>query len=371
MTHSTPKQRLLIVQRVITPYRFELLEKLLPYFTSIVILSSYGQKMGANTTADTASSTSTITVHRLRSIKLPYRGESRGWSFYLYPQSILHLFKTDIVLLEGTTNLANNIYLVPLARLLRKKIIWWDAGYSPSIRTARRKKIDTFVSKLIHLTHKQIAYSSSAETYMKKYMGARSCSTTLNTISTTYFEKIKGAIKQSIQQHTLDATNIKLLYVGAVEKRKKIIEIIALVNKLNNSSRQFHLTIIGDGDFLERSKAFVKKQNINNIIFTGRIYDKEELKPYYFSSDLFVMPGDGGLALAQALLFGLPVVCVAADGTERDYIDDKSYILNSFDELEDFLLNFTDNYNRKSTLDSMACLQDQHFITSLVNTLTS
>jgi glycosyltransferase involved in cell wall biosynthesis len=37
-------------------------------------------------------------------------------------------------------------------------------------------------------------------------------------------------------------------------------------------------------------------------------------------SDLFVLPGLGGLAINQAMMHGLPVVCGPADGTERDLL---------------------------------------------------
>lgn len=311
-----------------------------------------------------------VYIRWLRSIKLPYRGESRTWSFFFYPQAIFFLRQVDVVLLEGTTNLANNIYLIPIAKLFRKKIVWWDAGYSPPIRSERRKKIDLFASIFIGMTNKQIAYSTCAKQYLEMHMGALNCSLVLNTISTTYFNKVKKDVILSIQEHHLDIKNIKLLYVGAIEKRKKVIELISLVKKLSNSHRTFHLTIIGDGNYLGACKKFVQNNNIEHVVFTGRIYNKDKLKPYYFSSDLFVMPGDGGLALAQSLLFGLPAVCVAADGTELDYIDDKSYILDCFDQLEKFLDSFPASYDRKSVLSSMERLQDQHFISSLVEVLT-
>ncbi len=362
-------QKLLIVQRVLTPYRYELLEKLSPYFKSITILSSNGEKSGAAKSVNISSHSDNVIVKWLSSIKLSYSGESRSCSFFIYPQSVFKLKEMDILLLEGTTNLINNIYLILIAQLLRKKVVWWDAGYSPPVRSLRRKNIDRFVSMFIRLTDKQIAYSSTAQKYMQKYMGANNCSLVLNTISTTYFSQIKQEVIDSIQAHQFDVKKIKLLYVGAIEKRKKVLELIALVNDLNNTTQEYSLTIIGDGDYLETCKGFVESNKIDKVKFAGRIYNKEDLKPYYFNSDLFVMPGDGGLAIAQSLLFGLPCVCTAADGTELDYIDDKQYILNSFSELEFFLKNFSKKYNRSSVLDAIERLQDKYFILSMVKAL--
>ena len=207
---------------------------------------------------------------------------------------------------------------------------------------------------------------------MIEHISAQNCSTVLNTIFTTYLENAREEIINSIGKHELDKSNIKLLYVGAVEERKKILELIELLQKIPTKARHYHLTIIGDGDHLAACKLFVKSNNINNITFAGRIYELNELKPYYLTADLFVMPGDGGLAIAQSLLFGLPAICIATDGTdgtERDYIDDKNYILNDFDKLPRFLENFPQHYDRKTVLPAFDRLLDNKFISAIKQTL--
>ena len=51
-----------------------------------------------------------------------------------------------------------------------------------------------------------------------------------------------------------------------------------------------------------------------------------------------MLPGDGGLAILQSLLYGLPVLCIkGADGTERDYILDSSFLLDSLKDVSPFL----------------------------------
>jgi glycosyltransferase involved in cell wall biosynthesis len=42
---------------------------------------------------------------------------------------------------------------------------------------------------------------------------------------------------------------------------------------------------------------------------------------YFQAADVFVMPGLGGLALHQAMVNGLPVICAPADGTELDLVE--------------------------------------------------
>jgi len=332
--------KILIVQRVLTRYRYELLSKLSSHCKSLVFTTSRGDESGALKVYYPKEVKSNITIHYLKALKFPYQGESRETFLFFYPQIVKYIRGKDIIILEGTTNILNNIFIIPFAKLLRKKTIWWDSGYSLKKRTFKRKLIDTSVSFFVKSTDVQLAYSTKAKKYIQQYMGASHCTLLLNTINTDYFALIRNEVQEHIANYKFDPMHIKLLFVGAVEQRKKIKELIDIVNNLNlRSKRKFSLTIIGGGAFLDELTHYVKEKSLNFIRFTGPIYDKNELKCFYFQSDLFVLPGDGGLAIVQALLYGLPVVCVSADGTEEDYIEHKEYILNNLDELENFLFH--------------------------------
>ena len=45
-----------------------------------------------------------------------------------------------------------------------------------------------------------------------------------------------------------------------------------------------------------------------------------ELKPYFAEADLFVLPGTGGLAVQEAMSYGLPVIVAKGDGTQDDLV---------------------------------------------------
>ena len=46
----------------------------------------------------------------------------------------------------------------------------------------------------------------------------------------------------------------------------------------------------------------------------------EELKPYFEEADLFVLPGTGGLAVQEAMSYGLPIIVAQGDGTQDDLV---------------------------------------------------
>ena len=333
-------KNILIVQRVITSYRLDLLKELCNYFDKVGVVTSQGEESGTLKKANTDKAINeynNLQVHELNAFKIKYKGDTRSTSLFFYPKVISLINKYDVLLLEGTTNIINNSYIIPIARMLGKKVIWWDSGYSEEIRTTKRKVIDFCIKPFIKMTHIQMAYSSKGKEYIEKYMGGENVFLNLNTINTKYFETIKGEVANSIKNYKFDDKHLKLLYVGVVEKRKKIEELIQIVQRLNaeNLNKKYNLTIIGGGEQLEELKS---KYLNSNIIFHGPIYDQETLKTFYFNSDLFVLPGDGGLAILQSLLYGLPVLCLkGADGTERDYLPDESFLKNDLNEIYEFL----------------------------------
>ncbi len=333
--------RILFIQRVITAYRLDLIKEFCTSYKHVGIISSKGTQTGTLKMASKSNfetECKNLSIHILSSIRLKYKGDSRSTSIFLYPKAIKYFSNYDIIVFEGTTNILNNSFLIPYAKSQRKKMIFWDAGYALDKRSLKRKVIDNINLPLVRLTDIQMAYSTLAKNYMIKNMGAQNAFVNLNTINTTYFEQIEIEVANSISSYSFDKSNIKLLYVGVIEERKKIKELIDIILLLNKKNMRFSLSIIGDGNYINTLKEYTILNK--EISFLGSIYDKEVLKSYYFNSDLFVLPGDGGLAIVQSYLFGLPVVCTkGADGTEMDYITFKPFLLNNLNELYHLLDN--------------------------------
>ena len=78
------------------------------------------------------------------------------------------------------------------------------------------------------------------------------------------------------------------------------------------------LVIIGDGP--ERASLGSLARGIYpSAEFIGARHG-EELKAYFTEADLFVLPGTGGLAIQEAMSYGLPVIVAQGDGTQDDLV---------------------------------------------------
>jgi glycosyltransferase involved in cell wall biosynthesis len=78
------------------------------------------------------------------------------------------------------------------------------------------------------------------------------------------------------------------------------------------------LWIVGDGPERESLQALAKSI-YPSAEFPGS-RTGPDLEPYLTDADLFVLPGTGGLAVQQAMAYGLPVIVAEGDGTQDDLV---------------------------------------------------
>jgi glycosyltransferase involved in cell wall biosynthesis len=108
-----------------------------------------------------------------------------------------------------------------------------------------------------------------------------------------------------------------VLFVGRLQARKRVDLLLRSCAALP-AERQPQLTIVGDGPVRKDLQALAA-EIYPRAVFTGEKHGLE-LDPYYISADLFVLPGTGGLAVQQAMSWGLPVIVAEADGTQADLV---------------------------------------------------
>jgi len=108
-----------------------------------------------------------------------------------------------------------------------------------------------------------------------------------------------------------------VLFVGRLQDRKRIDNLLRACGSLP-ASLQPRLVIVGEGpsraNFEELAREFYPSAE-----FTGAHFDKD-LEELYRNADLFVLPGTGGLAVQQAMSYGLPVIVGEGDGTQDDLV---------------------------------------------------
>jgi glycosyltransferase involved in cell wall biosynthesis len=111
--------------------------------------------------------------------------------------------------------------------------------------------------------------------------------------------------------------NLVVLFVGRLQKRKNLDNLIKACAKLP-PELQPELVIVGDGP-KKLPLEDLAAQEYPKTTFTGALYG-EALAEQFSQADLFVLPGTGGLAIQQAMSYGLPIIAAQADGTQQDLV---------------------------------------------------
>jgi glycosyltransferase involved in cell wall biosynthesis len=108
-----------------------------------------------------------------------------------------------------------------------------------------------------------------------------------------------------------------VLFVGRLQARKRIDLLLQACAALPSILRP-HLIIVGDGPERNALEALAKTV-YPAAEFSGAKHGAE-LADYFCKADLFVLPGTGGLAVQEAMSYGLPVIMGQGDGTNDQLV---------------------------------------------------
>jgi glycosyltransferase involved in cell wall biosynthesis len=113
----------------------------------------------------------------------------------------------------------------------------------------------------------------------------------------------------------------KLLFVGRLQARKRIDHLLYACARLPESI-QPELWIAGDGPARQELQNLAQKVYPNAEFYGER--RGPELRAIFVAADLFVLPGTGGLAVQEAMSYGLPVIVAQGDGTQDDLVKERN-----------------------------------------------
>lgn len=112
-------------------------------------------------------------------------------------------------------------------------------------------------------------------------------------------------------------TRLNLLYVGRLLPWKGLHLGLRALGKLGERAADVHLTVIGTGSDEKRLKELSKGLGLGERVSWIHWMKREELLGKYPSFDLFLFPSlhdSGGMAILEAMWFGLPVLCLDLGG---------------------------------------------------------
>lgn len=368
-------KKIVLLQRVITNYR-------LPIFNRINKIEGYDLTVYygpdfVGTKLENTKKRLDFKSHKLFSIPLRFRTKNGLVAMPYSPFLLFNLIwhNPSILICEGASNLLNTSSAYIYKILFRKKMIWWSLGSVPNRpQSFIRRLSDGWIKKMERNADAIIAYNTHAKEYFLKevHVPESRIFVALNVIDTdTRLIEAQQFDKISIFQEAHIDYDFIVLYVGAITEGKRLDVLLHAFKKLEQAAIHYRvkLTIVGKGESKASLETLAQSLSIRSIEFTGEV--QTGVSRYFFESDIFVLPGLGGLAIPDAMVHGLPVIADSADGSEKDFIDGKNgFIIPNMDadKLYMALQNLCENRIQlnEMKIQAFATIQDRYNINTFM-----
>jgi phosphatidylinositol alpha-mannosyltransferase len=165
--------------------------------------------------------------------------------------------------------------------------------------------------KLGKKLHGKIAVSKPAMTYISKYLPG-DYKIIPNGVDTNHYRP-EGNIRTAYKDG-----KINILFVGRLEERKGVDDLIHACALVKQQYSNFRLIIAGPGIRLRYHYEHMAKRLLNDHATFVRFVPFSELPDYYRTADIFCAPATGGesfgIVLLEAMASGTPVVATDIAG---------------------------------------------------------
>lgn len=178
--------------------------------------------------------------------------------------------------------------------------------------------------------------SGIAKLYYEEYKYKRMPEVTTNATDFKRVKDIDKAKEEINNIHNIGDKYKVFLFVGRINKLKNVFFIIDALKEIKKI--KYKMIFVGTGQDEEELKKYIKTNKLeDNIIFTGKITDKELLAKYYARADLFLFPSlydASSIVQIEAASQSLPVLFLEDAKTSSDIKDNVTGFLSKDDPKE-------------------------------------
>ncbi len=223
----------------------------------------------------------------------------------------LEQWQPEVIILEANPRYLSNPAAQRWMHRRSRPVIGWGLGSPPvqgpfaKLRLASRRRFLSAFDAVITYSQR------GAEEYRQVGLPANKIFVAANAVA--------ARPTWAMPERPLEIVGKKLvvLFVGRLQKRKRVDLLLKACSGLP-VELQPELWIVGDGPVRAGLETLARA-----VYPAARFYGSRfgsDLDTIFRSADLFVLPGTGGLAVQQAMSFGLPVMVAEADGTQADLV---------------------------------------------------
>lgn len=229
---------------------------------------------------------------------------------FVWDSNIKDIFssKYSCYLLTGSPDYLINWLILIYAKMSGKKVYYWTHGIREHVKGLK----SLIISKLFYLPADGVFLYGKKSIPFLKEIGCKAEKLIVihNSLDTEKLDKIYNGLKDSsIYNKHFNNSNPTIIYIGRLQKRKKINQLIEAVALLKQRGKEVNLVIVGkeldDYSLKDLSKSLKVE---SNVWFYGESYNEENNAELLYNSYLCVCPAAVGLTCIHSLSYGTPVL---------------------------------------------------------------
>lgn len=229
-------------------------------------------------------------------------------SFFWYSGSYKLVFKSyQNIILTGDPQILSNWIILILARVMGKKTYLWTHGWY-----GKETFLKGFVKKIYFgLASKILLYGDYAKKLMiQNGFDESNLIPIYNSLNYTEQLTVRNNLKKtSIYTAHFGNDNPVLIYIGRIQKVKRLDLILHAMEILNNQNIFLNLVIVGATSKDVNISDDINKHNLEKQVWLfGSSYDEKKNGELIYNSNICISPGNVGLTAIHSLMYGTPVI---------------------------------------------------------------
>ncbi|MDL2289720.1 glycosyltransferase, partial [Clostridia bacterium OttesenSCG-928-F22] len=137
------------------------------------------------------------------------------------------------------------------------------------------------------------------------------------------------------RQHFALGDEPVFLFVGQMIRQKNILLIAEALAKYKAQGGQFKMIYVGEGQALSELRTLCTSLGLDgDVLFTGRILDRDLLKGIYLNASLFLFPSlydNAPLVVREAASMGVPTLFADGSNAAEGVVDGENGFLTAVD----------------------------------------
>lgn len=232
-------------------------------------------------------------------------------------------FAPDILVALGIPGNLTTWLICVWARLRGVRVVVWACGWDPQLPGSRASRFKAvFARVFFELADRCLLYSTKGLEHIQSLgVPASRLHVCYNGIELDALRMEEETVRRradSLRHEQGIGAGRVLLYVGGMLAEKRVDLLLKAFSLVSKECPDRHLWLVGDGPTRSSMEQLARDLGLRNVRFFGRVI--EGVDQFFAAADAFVLPGIGGLAINQAMFWGVPCIVSQADGTEDDLV---------------------------------------------------